>query len=97
MMRGEYSSVSLSHKNPTRRSFRSRPAVSMFLVSRSVGDCHVENTITAVDTATDVSVESLGWLKLHPSLREIPLKKSILSPELPWARVLQTVHRFMSY
>lgn len=41
-------------------------------VSGSVGDCHVENI--TIDTATDVSVVSLGWLKSHPSLREIPHK-----------------------
>ena len=36
-------------------------------------DGHTVTNIT-VDTATDVSVVSLAWLKSHPSLRSVPLK-----------------------
>ena len=53
-------------------------SVSLFFSSRRVrvaglvDDCHVDNV--TIDTATDVSVVSMEWVRSHPTLRNVPLK-----------------------
>ena len=52
----------------------------------SVDDVPVENI--TVDTATDVPVVSLAWLRSHPTLRTVPLK-----PVPPAAVALRAANR----